>query len=334
LACGKTLILNEDTREGIDMDANVVPPHNGPFNLEAAASAVRDFAANLIFHPRFTTGLSLIEEFAAVGIVNEQAPCMLMRGPAGVGKTELVRQHLRENPPTIDGDTDQVPVVFLQTPAEVTLKSLAEALLVELGDPAPQRGSQVEKTQRVKHYIKDLRVRLIILDEVQHLTGRRTDRVLIGAANWLKQLLNEGGCPILLVGTDEADMVLRRDQQLARRCFAHHRLEPFRWEVQSEREEFLQLVSIYDGMLPTAERQTLLGDEMGFRLHLATLGRLGRLSLLLQKALLKALLEGRPAIEEHHLRLAYDEWAVLHELTGSANQESLPQLNPFRARAA
>ncbi len=315
------------------MPLDTTPPPNGPFDREAAASLVRDFAANLIFHPRFEAGLSLVQDFVAVGTVNDQAPCMLLTGPAGVGKTELVKQHLRDCPPRSDGDTDRVPVVFFQTPADVKEKALAEALLAELGDPAPHRGSKVDKTRRVKGFIKELGLRLIILDEFQHFTGNRTDRGLLQAASWLKQILNEAGCPILLVGTEEADAVLRRDQQLARRCFARHRFEPFRWDAHDDRTQFLELVRIYDNMLPMPERGTLLGDEMGLRLCLATHGRFGRLTHLLQKALFKALMEGSPALEEHHLRLAYDEWALLHD-DAEPDGRGAPPPNPFRARSA
>lgn len=308
--------------------------NRGPRDRARAAALVREFAANVVFYPKFETALSLIDDFVAYGVVNDQAPCMLVTGPTGVGKTELVRQHLRQHPPSTDGETDEVPAVFLETPAEVTLKSLAEALLVELGDPAPHRGGQVEKTRRVKDYIKELRVRRIVFDEVQHLTARRTDRGLLAAANWLKHLLNEGCCPILLVGTEEARELLIREPQLARRCFADHPLKPFGLESEEERNNFLALVAIMDDLLPMPERGTLLGAEMGVRLHVATLGRFGRLTLLAQKALFKGLMEGSAAVQERHLHAAYDEWAVLHDRPRPDGSRPPIAPNPFRKEAA
>jgi hypothetical protein len=81
-------------------------------------------------------------------------------------------------------------------------------------------------------------------------------------------------------------------------------------------------------MLPTPERGTLLGGEMGHKLYLASLGRLGRVALLLQKALFKALMEGGGSFEERHLWAAYEEWAVLEE------EGEPPPPNPFHWEGA
>ncbi|NRF92838.1 hypothetical protein HQN89_17755 [Paenibacillus frigoriresistens] len=56
-----------------------------------------------------------------------------------------------------------------------------------MGDAAYYRGTEKQKTARLKTDIVDSEVELIIIDELQHLVDTDTQRVIRKAADWLKQ---------------------------------------------------------------------------------------------------------------------------------------------------
>jgi hypothetical protein len=59
----------------------------------------------------------------------------------------------------------EVPVLVAKVPARPTVKSFAETLLYQLGDPLWSRGNTVAKSIRLRELMKRCRVRLLALDE-------------------------------------------------------------------------------------------------------------------------------------------------------------------------
>lgn len=110
-----------------------------------------------------------------------------------------------------------IPVLKVLTPEGPTVKSMSEAVLVALGDTAAARGSAAVKTNRIALFLRECRVELILFDEFHHFCDSRApERRRV--TDWLKNLLNECGKPVVLLGLPRAISALYSNEQLRRRC--------------------------------------------------------------------------------------------------------------------
>jgi Cdc6-like AAA superfamily ATPase len=125
-----------------------------------------------ITYPRFDTLLSEIASCHQHALIAAEPPCLFVSGQTGAGKTTLIKTHMRAYPRQLTQTGTRVPVLFTTIPAPATVKGLAASLLTELGDPNATRGTTWSLTDRLKHYIRDCAVELIVLDELQHFVDR------------------------------------------------------------------------------------------------------------------------------------------------------------------
>jgi len=159
--------------------------------------------------------------------------CMLITGTQGAGKTTLIEWYAGDFPVRQSSEKRITPVLVVNVPSPATVKGLGSAMLKALGDPAADKGAVSSITLRLKDYIKDCEVELIILDEFQHFDDRQSKNVLKTVSDWLKNLINETRVPIVLVGMPGCESVLENkgNEQLKRRFSSREHIEPFRWDT-------------------------------------------------------------------------------------------------------
>lgn len=287
---------------------------------------------------------------------NDWAVANRLHFPArsGMGKTQIVKKlrkqilereavasGLQAGRNSIDATYgDWRPVLRIEMPSEVTVISLAEALLHGLGDPEPETGTKATKQARVRALLEEQRVRLILFDETQHLVDERTDRFAYKAADWLKsQILNERDSDddddendigelfshAIFFGTPKMQKLFQNNGQLQRRCKGVHDYKPYNWIDTSERKEFISFLANVDLRLPFPESSNLADPSVAYRIHAATDAVIGRVMGLIQTAGTVALDLGEACIPEHLLSDAFDslQWSV-----GSPDFQ--PRLNPWR----
>jgi type II secretory pathway predicted ATPase ExeA len=233
--------------------------------------------------------------------------CLLITGPTGAGKTTLCRVYEREHPRTRSDEGAIVPVLSASIPVPATAKSLATRLLATLGDPLADKGSTVSQTLRLVRYLEECGVEVILLDEFQHFIDRDSNHVLETVANWLKDLLNETGTPIVLVGLPYSEAILRANDQLERRFAAREAIRPFGWSTSDEQTEFRMLLATLDAALPFEQRAGLDEFEAAARLFAASGGRIGLVMALVRRAAGLAIERGLDRIELDALAWAFDE---------------------------
>jgi hypothetical protein len=143
------------------------------------------------------TKIDFCREFSKISAEPE---CMLITGTKGAGKTTLIEWYVSNFPIRETLEKRIVPVLVVTVPSPATVKGLGSAMLEALGDPAADKGTVSSITLRLRKYIKDCEVELIILDEFQHFDDRQSKNVLKTISDWLKNLINETSRPITLVG--------------------------------------------------------------------------------------------------------------------------------------
>lgn len=274
-----------------------------------------------IQYPIHVEALNKIELLHQRARASNVASGLLITGFTGSGKSTIKKEYVARYPAL---DTPQhicIPVLCVDTPTAPTAKSLAEAILIALGDPMSNRGTAEQKTQRIYHLFKLCKVELLIIDEFQHFLeyGRRVEVGKI--TDWLKNLLNTASVPVVLIGLPYSDQVLRFNPQLARRFSSRHHVEPFRITDHEGMQEFRALLNAIERSLPIPS-VSLIYPELAQRFYYASYGLIDFVGKIIDGAILLA-------HRHSYSRLDIDIYAKAFE--EEIWRDAPKELNPFTA---
>jgi hypothetical protein len=244
---------------------------------------------------------------------------MRVLGPSGSGKStaadELVRQIHARTPRT----PDHVPVVLVPLERAATPKRLMISILNYFGDPFASYGTEQALKMRVKACFKRFGTVLLIIDEIQHLNYRNSERSDV--TDSLKRLLDDGVVPIIFLGTEEANDLFTRNVQLGGRLMAPCDFKPLDLRSKADRALLANYAMLLDQALVQCgivEELSGLDDEWVLScLHAVSSGVIGRVSRLIGAALEIALPRGASRVERYDLALAVDRWAIPNGITKS-----------------
>lgn len=263
------------------------------------------------FCPASTAYLSRQKDQARAPLFEDSrgARVCLHRGATGAGKTTLLEHYKLQFPPVDRGEIVEVPVLCGRVPSKATDKNLVTTLLIGLGDPAAQKGSAFNQTTRLKLFVRECGVQLIILDEFQHFLDKDSWKVLKNVSDWLKNLIDEARVPIILIGMPYAAQILDApgNEQLQRRFAVRASLDSFGWNTPEERIEFRAFLKAVDEHLPLLQRSQLSDPLTAFRFYCVTNGRVGKVMKIVRRATELALDQGLEHLHLNILADAYDD---------------------------
>ena len=182
----------------------------------------------LVRYPLFRTAIARIQECYDSHDATAEPDCCPLVGESGSGKTTIISYFAGLHPRVDHNWGVEVPALVARVPARPTVKSFAETLLYQLGDPLWSRGNTVSKSIRLRELIKRCRVRLLALDEFQHFVDVRRASIVNDVADWLKEQVEEARLAIVVAGLQRCLEVLRQNEQLRRRFSATLRVGAFR----------------------------------------------------------------------------------------------------------
>lgn len=260
-----------------------------------------------ISYPRLEAVIKKIEHCHSHAKHSAEPECLLITGETGAGKTTLYKRYEQRFPRRVTEDGTTVPVLSVSIPVPATNKSLVTTLLVALGDPVAGRGTVINQTLRLKWLVKGCGVEVIILDEFQHFIDKDSRKILQNVSDWLKDLLNETGIPVVLIGMPNSEQILEANKQLKRRFASRESLVPFGWDTSSGQVEFRKFLKVLDGRLPLLERSHLSDTEMAYRIYCATDGTVAYVMKLVRRATAIALEQGDERLTLEILARSYDE---------------------------
>jgi TniB protein len=237
-------------------------------------------------------------------------PCLAILGETGAGKTTLVTTWIARSRykryETPEGSV--IPYLYVSIPAGATIKATASEILRALGDPNPERGTQSYLVNRVYHLLKGCRVRIIFVDEFQHIIEKETQQIIYKVADFLKDVINHTCIPMILIGRlGEAEPILMVNPQLEGRIGAPLYLEPFQWDRTKPETiaEFCQLMDSIDRSIPF-DLSRLGTEEMAFRFYYASNGYLRYVMELIRYAASGAITSQCTTLNLPLLKAAYD----------------------------
>ncbi len=258
---------------------------------------------------------------------------MSLAGPSGAGKSTLVKDYADVFPRTITQTRTIVPVLYVETPSPVTVKSMCSTMLDALGDPTAFKGTLASMNHRLIGFIHDCDVELIILDEFHHLIDSETNRILEKVSDWLKSLIKKTGKPFLVVGIEgKVEIILRTNQQLSRLFPVREKIQPLEY-APSQENEFVQFVVHAEKALGMSLTNTMPRAELLYRLHYASDGIIGHIMNLMRHAVRTACNEGHETIEEVDLSRAFERritnvlWKKVNPFEGTVGEEFSPPKN-------
>lgn len=285
-----------------------------------------------IQYPRLKELRAKIEFCRQFSEIAAEPECMLISGTKGAGKTTLIDWYASDFPVRESTEKRIIPVLVVAVPSPATVKGLGTDMLEAIGDPAADKGSVSSITLRLRNYIKDCEVELIILDEFQHFDDRQSRKVLKTISDWLKNLINETRRPIVLVGMPGCESVLENqgNEQLKRRFSSREEIMPFAWDTAKQIVEFRQLLKEIDSALPLLKDSHLAEATTAFLIHSATDGVINYVMKLLRWAARLAIETGVEQIDHPILAQAYEE-RLAQDFVKRPNPFS-PQFNPADAK--
>lgn len=162
-------------------------------------ATIQRIRTNFIHFPHVQRILTSLDRIYNYHCINEEADHIMLVGESGVGKSTLLTMYASKHPRIEHEEFTEVPVLYAALGPTPTPKTLAHTLLKALGDQKWHMGREVELSARLVFLIKQCHVRLVIIDEANHLIDRggrkRCTPLPIGSRDWLMRHGCRSCCP-------------------------------------------------------------------------------------------------------------------------------------------
>lgn len=220
-------------------------------------------------------------------------PNLLLVGPTNNGKTMIVEKFRRAHPPipksAAPAGALTIPVLKVQMPAGPDESRFFGAILDELGLPHMLSDRVAKRQEAALRMLRETGVQTLIIDELHNvLSGSRLhQRRLLNVLRWLG---NELQISLIAVGTAEALHAIQSDDQLANR-FEPARLPPWR-----NGEEYQQLLSTLEALLPLRRPSHLAAPTLADKILSTAEGILGEIVSIVTRAAVRAVTSGKETI--------------------------------------
>lgn len=140
---------------------------------------------------------------------------VVLYGDTNNGKTMLAttfQQRMNQEEWERTGNTDKIPVVYVQTPPEGDVNTLLWLMLRALKAPTPANATTSRRRTQLLKILPQSGTRMLIFDEVHNfMSAPRSKQGLF--LQELKFLSNELRIPIVCIGTVEVLRAIQTDQQ-------------------------------------------------------------------------------------------------------------------------
>lgn len=273
----------------------------------AARRNVRSFFGNF---PQVSRIHSRLTELLQYQCTTEEPECLAILGETGTGKTTLLASFAKRYPRITHPEFTEVPVLYASVPARCTIKVLAGLLLRSLGSPLWNRGDEEDRTYQLVTLLKACKVRLILLDEVNHLADRGAAKTHYQVGDWIKQLCTSTRVPLVLIGTPAASILWDTNEQLADR-YEVLTLRPLSLE-EGRTQEFKAVLGTYLRLMEGLDVTPLQGEKTLRLMAFASGGRLRDIRKLLVRAIVIAEETGTTLLTIDTLRAAFEQVIFEH----------------------
>lgn len=257
---------------------------------------LQEYGKARINHTMYSAAWKILERVVKRRNFNIEPVSAMILGEGGCGKTSLCKAftHMLGEKHTIavpGGEQLIVPSFYCSVPSGASELSLALVMLSELGITI-QKGERTNPTQRLQRLLAECKTVVILLDEVHNLLNKENEKSRDRIRNWLKQLMNITGVPVVIVGTPDCEHIINdpKDQHQISRRYPYRIILtrfPFSLDENSEYKMFLAaLVELILSETPIKTLPDLASDEAAIRLYAASGGSPSGIRLIVDSAVL------------------------------------------------
>ncbi|WIM67085.1 TniB family NTP-binding protein [Corynebacterium breve] len=227
----------------------------------------------------------------------QRMPNLLVMGPTNNGKSMIIERFRRHHPPQSLPEREHIPVVCVQMPSDPSPLRFYTALLAALGAPVRPRMRLPDLEQLALRLLREVEAKILVIDELHNMLAGQGG-VRREFLNLLRFLGNELRIPIVGVGTREAYLAVRSDDQL------ENRFEPFILPVWEAGDDTRSLLASFAASFPLRRPSTIDTDDMMTYLLARSEGTIGELAHLLTTAAVVAVDSGIESINQKSLAMA------------------------------
>jgi hypothetical protein len=209
-----------------------------------------------------------------------QAPCMLVYGSGGFGKTSIISKLKEIN---THQEEKLVFMSFRQNPNNYNFREL---LFETFGMPIKKKYSQYDASKQFALTVQRMNIRGIVIDEIHDALTHTPFQQKIN----LSLLKNLSGDPyhlcVFAFGTDTASEALRLDPQLARRYM--------QWPLPTWAldEDFRSFLAGYERILPLKHESMLWSEAVAKRLYAHSNGVMDNVAKIIQVCAAESIITG------------------------------------------
>jgi hypothetical protein len=227
----------------------------------------------------------------------QRMPNLLIIGPTNNGKSMIIEKFRRTHPATSEPDAEKIPVVSVQMPSEPSIKRFYSALLAAIGAPIHSRKHISELELHALNLLRAVKIQMLVIDELHNIIAGKgnSQREFL---NLLRFLGNELRIPLVGIGTKEAYLAIRTDDQL------ENRFEPVVLPIWQEGQELESLLASFVAMLPLRRPSHIATPDMARYVLARTEGTIGEIAQLLSCAAIAAIESGEESINSRSFNLA------------------------------
>jgi DNA transposition AAA+ family ATPase len=265
-------------------------------NEAVCREIVGDIRQSFINFPYIKKILAALDRMQDYQCANEEAEHIVLLGESGVGKSTLLTKYADSHPAIEHAELTEVPVLYMALSQSPTPKTMASTGLKVMGDPKWHVGKEVELTARLVFLIRQCRVRLVIIDEANHLIDRGGEKTLHNAADWLKRLVDATRVSFVLAGIPRTRRLLAANDQLRERFREVIEIDRFSVAKPPSEKEFRSVLNVFKQYLRELPTIDFSGPVIARQFAFATDGRLRDIRILLVRAVQLAYLEPSPRL--------------------------------------
>ncbi|WP_036275507.1 TniB family NTP-binding protein [Methylomonas sp. 11b] len=276
--------------------SHLTPPAQRLAHLQSPERITHIRAERWIGYPRAVEAVNRLETLYQWP-AKQRMPNLLIIGTTNNGKSMIVEKFRRQHLPSSSPDAEHIPVLCVQMPSEPSILRFHIALLAAMGAPLRSRQPIAILEQQALSLMRRIGVKMLVIDELHNmLAGNSNSRREF--LNLLRFLGNELRIPLVGVGTRDAYLAIRSDDQL------ENRFEPLILPLWQVDKDTCSLLASFVAAFPLRRPSNIATDDMARYLLARCEGTIGELALLLTKAAIAGIETGEEAINQRTLALA------------------------------
>lgn len=291
-----------------------------PSSLAVVVERLRRFFGHF---PQPDLVLARMDQLMAYQCSGEEPQHLMVLGDPGTGKSTLLKAFQRKHPRIDHAEFSELPVLYAEVPSNCSIKKLAGVMLQRMGSRFWNKGTEEDRTYQLQTLLGRCRVRLVILDEINHAVDRGRERTHETVADWIKQQATQAGVSFVLAGIGRSRLLLEANAQFADRFREVMELRPLGVGSPDQLEEFAIVMDAFTSLMTGFDTDLLTTEQTLQKLAFATAGRLRDIRQLLVRGV---------ELADRMPRRRIDQQVLGRAFTQVIFPSATPQQNPFDAK--